>query len=81
MVLGFLAFLKHYQTQIDQINDTLILDRVVAQRNLLQACGYQEPAAIFTPYLFDLTTIGNDRCLEDNFSYPDVCELRFASVK
>lgn len=81
MVLGFLGFMKHYQTQIDLINDTLILDRIVAQRNLLQACNYQDPVAIFTPYLFDLTSIGNDRCLEGNFLYPDVCELKFASVK
>jgi hypothetical protein len=63
MVLGFMAFLKHYHSQIDLINDTIILDRMIAQRNLLQACNYQDPSALFSPYLFDLTTIGNDRCL------------------
>lgn len=41
MLLAFLAFLKNYHYQIDQINDTLILDKVIAQRNLLQACNYQ----------------------------------------
>jgi hypothetical protein len=81
MILGFLAFLKNYHTQIDSVNDTIVLDRIIAQRNLLQACNYQDPAALFTPYLFDLTTIGNDRCLDDNFLYPDVCDLRFHSVK
>jgi hypothetical protein len=81
MILGFLAFLKNYHSQIDQINDTLILDRIVSQRNILQACNYQDFSALFTPYLFDLTTIDKDRCLEDNFVYPDICELRFASVK
>lgn len=81
MVLGYLAFLKHYHSQVDIINDTIVLDRIIAQRNLLQACNYQDPSALFTPYLFDLTTIGNDRCLDENFIYPDVCDLRFQSVK
>jgi hypothetical protein len=63
------------------INDTLVLDRIVSQRNLLQACNYQDCIAHFTPYLFDLTTIGEDQCLEENFIYPDVCALRFSSVK
>jgi hypothetical protein len=81
MMLGFLGFLKNYHSQIDQINDTLILERVIAQRNLLQSCSYQEPVTMFTPYLFDLTTIGSDRCLEENFIYPDLCELKFSSVK
>ena len=81
MILGFLAFLKNYHSQIDAINDTITLDRIIAQRNLLQACNYQDPSALYPPYLFDLTTIGNDRCLEENFIYPDVCELKFHSVK
>jgi hypothetical protein len=25
--------------------------------------------------------MGKDRCLDDNFMYPDVCELKFESVK
>lgn len=48
---------------------------------MLQSCDYPECNTTFSPYLFDLTSVGNDRCLEDNFLYPDACELRFASVK
>lgn len=76
-MLSYLAFLKNYHSQIDSINDTPLLDRIISQRNILQACSYLEICALFTPYLFDLATIGNDCCLEDNFAYPDVCELRF----
>ena len=73
MILSFLGFLKNYHSQIDIINDTIILERVIAQRNLLQSCGYSDCNTTFSPYLFDLTTIGNDRCLPDNFLYPDAC--------
>lgn len=73
MFLGFLAFLKNYHSQIEMINDTLVLERIISQRNVLQSCNYPECVTLFTPYLFDLTTIGNDRCLDDNFIYPDVC--------
>lgn len=57
------------------------MEKVVSQRNLLQSCNYQELNTTFAPYLFDLATIGSDRCLDDNFIYPDLCELKFASVK
>lgn len=80
-MLSFLAFLKNYHSQIDLINDSIILDRVIAHRNQLQCCNYPDCNATFSPYLFDLTTIGSDRCLPDNFIYPDPCELRFGSVK
>ena len=80
-MLSLLAFLKNYHSQIDIITDNIILDRVVAHRNLLQSCNYFECNSVFSPYLFDLTTIDKERCLPDNFIYPDACELRFASVK
>jgi hypothetical protein len=54
---------------------------VVTQRNLLQCSNYNDCNAAFSPYLFDLTSIDQDRCLPDNFVYPDACELRFSSVK
>ena len=80
MFLSFLAFLKNYHSQIELVNDTLIMERIISQRNILQSCNYTECITLFTPYLFDLTTIGNDRCLDDNFIYPDVCQLKFSSV-
>lgn len=81
MVLSFLGFLKNYHSQIDIVSDSLILERVIAQRNLLQSSNYPDCNLVFSPYLFDLTTIGTDRCLPDPFLYPDSCELRFSSVK
>ena len=48
---------------------------------MLQSCSYPEIITNFSPYLFDLSTVGTDRCLDDNFIYPDVCELRFSSIK
>lgn len=81
LILSFLGFLKNNHSQIDLINDSIALDRVVAHRNFFQSANYPDCNAAFSPYLFDLTTIGNDRCLPDNFIYPDSCELRFSSVR
>lgn len=81
MVLSFLGFLKNYHSQIDIIANTPIIERVVSQRNLLQSCNYADCNSLFSPYLFDLTSIDSSRCQPDNFVYPDACELRFSSVK
>lgn len=81
MMLSFLGFLKSYHSQIDIINGSMIFEKVISHRNLLQSCSYLDCQSVFSPYLFDLTTIDKDRCQPDNFVYPDACELRFASVK
>lgn len=62
MILSMLGFLKNYHSQIDIINDTPIMDRVVAARNLLQSANYQEVQATFSPYLFDISSMGPERC-------------------
>lgn len=80
-ILSFLAFLKNSHTQLDLVNDTIQLDKVISTRNFLQSSNYSECNTTFAPYLFDLTSMGKDRCLEENFIYPDVCELKFESVK
>jgi len=36
-----LSFLKNYHTQIDIINESLIMEKVVSHRNMLQSCNYQ----------------------------------------
>ena len=48
---------------------------------MLQSSNYADLNSVFSPYLFDLTSIDNERCLPDNFIYPDACELRFNNVK
>ena len=80
-MLSYLAFLKSHHSQIDNINNTHIIERIISQRNILQSCNYLDVNCIFSPYLFDLTTIDSSRCKPDNFIYPDACELRFDNVK
>jgi hypothetical protein len=59
-----------------------VLDGIVAQRNFLQSCGSIEINNFFSPYLFNLTLMSEEMCRDDdNFVYPDVCELKFSSVK
>jgi len=72
-MLSFLGFLKNYHSQIDIINNTPHLEKVIAQRNLLQSCSYPDCNAVFSPYLFDLASIDQTRCQPDNFIYPDAC--------
>ena len=55
------------------IVDSIPFEKVISYRNLLQSCNYPEFTSNFSPYLFDLSTVGTDRCLDDNFVYPDVC--------
>ena len=81
MILSFLAFLKNYHSQTDALVNTPLLDKIISQRNLLQSSNYSDINNVFSPYLFDLTTIDQERCQPDNFIYPDACELRFNSVK
>ena len=71
--LAFLGFLKNNETQPDLIVDSIPFEKVISYRNLLQSCNYPEFTSNFSPYLFDLSTVGTDRCLDDNFVYPDVC--------
>lgn len=68
-----LGFLKNYHSQIDIINETPFMDRVVAARNLLQSANYQEVQATYAPYLFDIGSMGPERCQPDEFIYPDPC--------
>lgn len=82
MMLSQLGLLKSQHFQLDAINDTLALDIVVHQRNFFQGCGTTELQNFFSPYLFNLTSMSEDMCRdEENFVYPDVCELKFNSVK
>ena len=55
LFLSFLGFLKHHHSQVDLINSTLPMERVMANRNLLQSCSYSDVSAHFNPYLFNLT--------------------------
>ena len=81
MLLSYLSFLKSYHSQIDIINNTHLAEKIVSQRNMLQSSNYADLNSVFSPYLFDLTSIDNERCRPDNFIYPDACELRFSNVK
>lgn len=56
-MLSQLASLKSSHTQLDSINDTIVLDTVVWQRNLLQSCGTNELQNFFSPYLFNLSNM------------------------
>lgn len=68
--------------QLEGINDSIVLDNVVAQRNFLQSCGITEINNYFSPYLFNLSTMTEEMCRNDeNFVYPEICELKFNSVK
>ncbi len=57
LMLSQLALLKSSHFQIDSINDSIVLDNIVAQRNFLQSCGMTELNNFFSPYLFNLTTM------------------------
>lgn len=82
LLLSQLAVLKSPHFQLESINDSIVLDSIVAQRNFLQACGSIELNNFFSPYLFNLTLMSEEMCRDDdNFVYPDVCELKFSSVK
>lgn len=81
-MLSQLAVLKSPHFQLESINDSIVLDNVVAERNLLQSCPANELANFFSPYLFNLSTMTEEMCQDDeNFIYPEVCELKFSSVK
>ena len=82
LLLSQLGLLKSSHFQLETINDSIILDNVIVQRNFLQSCGINELNNFFSPYLFNLTTMTEDMCRDDeNFVYPEVCELKFSSVK
>jgi hypothetical protein len=71
MMLSFLGMLKSYHFQLESINDSIILDTVIAQRNYLQSCGYLEVQNFFSPYLFNLSELSEDMCRgEEEFVYP-----------
>lgn len=53
-----LGFLKNYHSQIDIINDTPIIDKIVCARNLLQSSNYLDIQATYAPYLFDIASMG-----------------------
>lgn len=57
-VLSMLGFLKNYHSQIDIINDTPIIDKIVCARNLLQSSNYLDIQATYAPYLFDIASMG-----------------------
>lgn len=57
MMLGALAFLKSYHSMLDNINDTILLDTIISQRNYLQSCNYLDINTIFCPYLFNLSNL------------------------
>ena len=57
LMLSQLALLKSSHFQIESINDSIVLDNIVAQRNLLQSCGMTELNNFFSPYLFNLTAM------------------------
>jgi len=82
LILSQLGVLKSQHFQLDGINDSQALDVVVYQRNILQSCGVNEIQNFFCPYLFNLSSMSEEMCGdEENFIYPDVCELKFNSVK
>jgi hypothetical protein len=56
-MLSQLALLKSFHFQLESINETLALDNVISQRNVLQSCGPTELQTFFSPYLFNLSTL------------------------
>jgi hypothetical protein len=56
-MLGALAFLKSYHSMLDNINDTILLDTIISQRNYLQSCNYLDMNTFFCPYLFNLSNL------------------------
>ncbi len=68
--MGTLGYLKNYHSQFDLINDTPIMDKIIAQRNFLQCCGYIDLNGYFNPYLFNLSSLTKDMCKEEDFRYP-----------
>jgi hypothetical protein len=70
-MLAALGMLKSSHFQLESINDSIILDTIVAQRNLLQTCGNSDIYNVFSPYLFNLSTMTEDMCQdEESFVYP-----------
>jgi hypothetical protein len=63
LMLGALAFLKSQHSTLDSINDTIALDNVISQRNYLQSCNYLDINTIFCPYLFNLSNMDKEMCL------------------
>jgi hypothetical protein len=61
-MLGALAFLKCHHSMLDSINDTIVLDTVISQRNYLQSCNYLDLNTFFCPYLFNLTNLEEGMC-------------------
>ena len=65
LLLSQLAILKSSHFQLESINNSIVLDHVIAQRNFLQSCGVMEMNNFFSPYLFNLTTMTEDMCRDD----------------
>ncbi len=80
MVMGCLGILKSAHCSLDLLNDTPNLDHLIAERVILQSCGPTDITSYFSPYLFRISTMDETMCLEENFIYPDMCDLKFSSI-
>ena len=74
--------LKSTHSQLDTINNSPIMDRIIAERNFLQFCGSPEISNFFNPYLFDLSNMDESMCRDDaEFVYPSTIEAKFINTK
>lgn len=62
---AILSMLKSAHSQIDTINNSPLMDKVVGERNFLQFMGTTELSSFFNPYLFDLVNLEEGMCRED----------------
>lgn len=63
-MLSLLAMLKSPHAHPDLLNGTYLLDKLVAERNILQFSGQCEIANRFNPFLFDVTNLEPEMCLD-----------------
>lgn len=56
--------LKSPHAHPDLLNGTYLLDKLVAERNILQFSGQCEIANRFNPFLFDVTNLEPEMCLD-----------------
>jgi hypothetical protein len=52
-----LAILKSPHFSLDSANDTIMMDKIICERNILHGAGPTEMNNYFNPYLFNLSNM------------------------
>lgn len=88
---GCLSFLKSRHANPESVgntnpnqDNTVHMDKLIAERNFLQGTMPQDVVGYFSPYLFRLSDQPADCCnynSENTFVYPETVSLEFESVK